>query len=152
MIIQSTRLGELDIADTDIINFPHGIPGFPEEKSFVAVVNDPDSPFSFLQSTTEAYLTFLIADPFTFFKDYEFVLDAAIDQELGISADKPPQVFVIATVKEKLADMTVNLLAPIVINSHASIGRQVVLEKTSYGTRHQLFPEGLMSQVAQGGR
>lgn len=152
MIIQSARFGELDIAETDIINFPHGIPGFPDEKSFVAVINDPDSPFSFLQSTTEAYLTFLLADPFTFFKDYEFVSDDAVDQELGISAEQPPQVFVIATVKEKMEDMTVNLLAPIVINSQKCIGRQIVLEKTAYGTRHPLFPDGLIQQAAQGGR
>ena len=152
MIIQSTRFGELTIAETDIINFPHGIPGFPNEKSFVAVDNDPDSPFSFLQSTKKAYLTFLLADPFTFFKDYEFVLDDAVDLELGISEDKPPQVFVIATVKEKLEDMTVNLLAPIVINNQKAIGRQIVLEKTAYGTRHQLFPDGLILQATQGGR
>ena len=153
MIIQSTRFGELDIVETDIINFPYGIPGFPDEKSFVSVVNDPDSPFSFLQSTQEAYLTFLVADPFTFFKDYEFVLDDEVDQELGISEEQPPQVFVIATVKEKMEDMTVNLLAPIVINSQKSIGRQIVLEKSVYGTRHQLFPNGLPQQQAvQGGR
>ena len=153
MIIQSTRFGELTIAETDIINFPHGIPGFPEEKSFVTVVNDPGSPFSFLQSTTEAYLAFLLADPFIFFKDYEFVLDDQVDLELGISKDQPPQVFVIATVREKLEEMTVNLLAPIVINNQKSIGRQIVLEKTAYGTRHQLFPYGLIEQqVTQGGR
>ena len=152
MIIQSIRLGELDIAETDIINFPHGIPGFPDEKNFVSVVNDPNSPFSFLQSTTEAYLTFLLADPFTFFKDYEFVLDDAVDQELGISEENPPQVFVIATAKEKIEDMTVNLLAPIVINSQKSIGRQVVLEQSTYRTRHPLFPDGVIPQASQGGR
>ena len=151
MIIQSKRFGELNIAETDIINFPHGIPGFPDEKSFVSVGNDPNSPFSFLQSTTEAYLTFLLADPFTFFKDYEFVLDDQVDLELGISEDKPPQVFVIATVKEKLEDMTVNLLAPIVISNQNCIGRQIVLEKTAYGTRHPLFPKGLILQATQGG-
>lgn len=144
MIIQSIRFGELNIAETDIINFPYGIPGFPDEKSFVNVINDPDSPFSFLQSTTEAYLTFLLADPFTFFKDYEFVLDDEVDRELGISPEEPPQVFVIATVQEKMEDMTVNLLAPIVINNRNNIGRQIVLEKSAYRTRHQVFPNGLI--------
>ncbi|MBP2628680.1 MAG: flagellar assembly protein FliW [Firmicutes bacterium] len=152
MIIQSSRFGELDITATDIINFPHGIPGFPNEKAFVAIVSDPDSPFSFLQSTTEANLTFLLADPFTFFKDYEFELDDEVARELGVSPEKPPQVFIIATVKEKLEDMTANLLAPVVINSHERIGRQIILDKSGYKTRHRLFPNGLPEQSAQGGR
>jgi len=152
MIIQSTRFGELDIATTDVINFPHGIPGFPDEKTFVAVVSDPDSPFSFLQSATEANLTFLLANPFTFFNDYEFILEDEAAQELRVSAEKPPQVFIIATLKAELADMTANLLAPLVINGQERIGRQIVLDKSNYGTRHPLFPNGLPKQAAQGGK
>ena len=152
MIIQSTRFGELDIADTDIITFPHGIPGFPDQKTFVSVISDPDSPFCFLQSATQAHLTFLLADPFTFFKDYEFVLDDSVAGELGVSQEKPPQVFIIATMKHKLEDMTVNLLAPIVINGHDRVGRQIILDNTDYGIRHPLFPDGLIQQAAQGGK
>ena len=152
MIIQSTRFGPLEIAETDIINFPHGIPGFPDEKTFAAVVSDPDSPFSFLQSTTEANLTFLLADPFTFFNDYEFTLDDEVARELGVSPEKPPQIFIIATVKEKLENMTVNLLAPLVINGQGRIGRQIVLDKSDYGTRQPLFPKGLTFQATQGGK
>jgi len=152
MIIQSTRFGELDIADTDIINFPHGIPGFPDQKTFVLVVSDPDSPFCFLQSATEAHLTFLLADPFAFFKEYEFVLDDSVAEELGVSQEKPPQVFIIATMKHKLQDMTVNLLAPIVINEQNCVGRQIILDKSDYGIRHQLFPDSLIQQAVQGGK
>ena len=150
MIIQSTRFGELEIAEIDIISFPHGIPGFPDEKKFVAVVSDPGNPFSYLQSAKEANLTFLLADPFTFFNDYEFSLDDAVAEELGVSPEKPPQVFIIATVKEKLEEMTVNLLAPLVINGQERIGRQIILDKSDYGTRQVLFPEGLPLQATGG--
>ena len=152
MIIQSTRFGALDIAETDLINFPHGIPGFPDEKRFVAVVSDSDTPFSYLQSATEANLTFLLADPFTFFNDYEFILDDEVAEELGVSLEKPPQVFIIATVKEKLEEMTVNLLAPLVINGQEGIGRQIILDNSDYGTRQPLFPNGLIPQAIQGGK
>ncbi|WP_378950663.1 flagellar assembly protein FliW [Pelosinus sp. sgz500959] len=152
MIIQSTRFGKLEIDESEIINFPHGIPGFPEEKKFILVANAPDSPFSFLQSTVEANLTFLLADPFVFFKEYEFKIDDEVTHELGLFSENPPQVFVIATVKEKLEDMTANLLAPVVINSQERIGRQIILEKTNYGTRHSLFPDGILQQDAQGGK
>lgn len=40
-----------------------------------------------------------------------------------------------------IANMTTNLLAPVVINRHSREARQVVLEKTQYTTKHRLFPE-----------
>lgn len=151
MIVQSTRFGKLEVDENEIITFTHGIPGFPEEKSFVLVADISYAPFSFLQSTIEKNLTFLVADPFLFFKEYEFKLEDEVMTELGISEDNPPQIFVIATVTEKIEKMTANLLAPLVINTVERVGRQVILEKTKYETRHPLFPNGLAQQDAQGG-
>ncbi|HWQ43949.1 MAG TPA: flagellar assembly protein FliW [Desulfosporosinus sp.] len=152
MKIESTRFGELEVADEQIINFPHGIPGFPDEKTFVYIVQDKESPFSFLQSTTEVHLSFLLADPFAFIQDYEFVLEDDVAEELGLSQENPPQVFLIASVKEKLVDMTVNLLAPVVVNRINRTGRQVILDKSEYSIRHKLFPDGLPKEAVKGGR
>lgn len=152
MKVKSTRFGELEVAEEQLFNFPHGIPGFPDEKTFVYMPHDAESPFSFLQSTTEANLTFLLADPFSFFKDYEFVLEDEVAKELGLSQENPPQVFLIATVKEKLADMTVNLLAPIVMNGVNCSGRQVILDKPEYSIRHKLFSDGLQTEEVKGGK
>lgn len=151
MKIESTRFGELEVAEEQLFKFPHGIPGFPDEKIFVFIPLDEESPFSFLQSTTEANLTFLLADPFAFFKDYEFVLEDEVVKELDLSQENPPQVFLIATVKGKLADMTVNLLAPLVMNGLNHTGRQVILDKPEYSIRHKLFPDGLPKEAVKGG-
>lgn len=152
MKIQSTRFGELEVAEEQLIRFSHGIPGFPEEKMFVYILQDVESPFSFLQSTVEANLTFLLVDPFAFFKDYEFVLEDEVTQELELSPENPPQIFVIATLKGKLAEMTVNLLAPLVIDGVNRSGRQVILDKTEYSISHKLFPNGLPQEALEGGR
>lgn len=47
MKIESTRFGELEVAEEQIINFPHGIPGFPDEKTFAYILQDDESPFLF---------------------------------------------------------------------------------------------------------
>lgn len=151
MKIKSTRLGELEVAEEQLIRFPHGIPGFPDEKTFMYLLLDEGSAFSFLQSVTEANLTFLLVDPFAFIPNYEFVLEDKDVAELGVSGENPPQVFVLATVKEKLADMTVNLLAPIVINGINHTGRQVVLDKPEYSICFRLFPDGLPLEAVKGG-
>jgi flagellar assembly factor FliW len=152
MKIESTRFGELEVAEEQLFSFPFGIPGFPEEKSFVYILHDAESPFSFLQSTTEANLTFLLVDPFAFFKDYEFVLDDEVAKELDLSLENLPQVLLIATVKTKVAEMTVNLLAPLVLNGVNRIGRQVILDKKEYSVCHKLFPDGLPKEAVKGGK
>lgn len=151
MIIESTRFGEVEVAEEQLIHFSYGIPGFPDEKTFVHIGHDDESPFSFLQSTTEVNLTFLLADPFAFIQDYEFVLEDDVTEELGLSLENPPQVFLIATVREKLVDMTVNLLAPVVVNGVNRTGRQVILDKQEYSIRHKLFPDGLPKEAVKGG-
>lgn len=151
MKIKSTRFSDLEVSEDQLINFPQGIPGFPNEKTFAYILQDEESPFSFFQSTTEANLTFLLADPFAFIRDYEFVLEDEVAEELGLSLENRPQVFLIATVKEKLADMTVNLLAPVVVNWINRKGRQVILDKPEYTIRHKLFPNGLPNEAVKGG-
>jgi len=152
MKIESTRFGELEVAEEQLVHFSYGIPGFPDEKTFVHLGHDAESPFSFLQSTTEVNLTFVLTDPFAFIKDYEFVLEDDVAEELDLSMENPPQVFLIATVKEKLADMTVNLLAPVVVNGVNRTGRQVILDKPEYSIRYKLFPDGLPVEATKGGQ
>ncbi len=153
MLVKSTRFGDLEVTEDQIIDFPYGIPGFPDEKRFVFLDYQPDSPFYFLQSAIEPNLTFLLIDPFSFFNDYEFALDDDAAAEIGLSRDNPPSVFNIATVKGGLETMTANLLAPVVINARDRKGRQIVLEKTDYPTRFVLFPDGLPEQrAAEGGK
>ncbi|EGW36519.1 flagellar assembly protein FliW [Desulfosporosinus sp. OT] len=150
MKIESTRFGKLEVAEEQVFNFPHGIPGFPDEKTFVHLHYEEGSPFSFLQSTTEGNLTFVLVDPFAFLPDYEFVLDDEIALEIGLSQQSPPQVFLIATVKGKLAEMTVNLLAPVVMNGVKRVGRQVILDKRDYSICHKLFPDGFPKEADKG--
>lgn len=152
MKIKSTRFGELEVSEEQIVKFQNGIPGFPNEKFFVLIPFDSNSPFSYLQSTLEADLTFILADPFAFFKDYEFNLNDEVVQELDLSQENPPQVFLITTMKERLADMTANLLAPIVINALTHTGRQVILDKSEYSIQHKLFPDGLPIETVKGGK
>ena len=146
MIVQSTRFGEMDIADEQILDFPHGMLGFPDEKKFALMEYKPESPFYFLQSVAEANLTFLLINPFAFFNDYEFAMDDALLAEIGVTAENPPSVFNIATVKDKLENMTVNLAGPVLVNIRDRQAVQLVIEKTEYPTRFPLFP------AAEGGK
>lgn len=142
MLIHSTRFGDIEVAADMIIRFPHGLPGFLEEREFAYLPTAADNPFAFLQSVTEPHLTFIVVDPFAFFTDYEFAIDDQIAYELGLSTDNRPQIMSIVSVPDNAEQMTANLLAPVIINTQTKTAIQMVLEKSPYTTRHRLFPEG----------
>lgn len=153
MLIQSTRFGEIKISDDSVISFPNGLPGFPAEKRFALLQQDADNPFAFLQSIVTPQLTFVIVEPFAFFKDYNFKLPDDFVQELKLSDNNPPRIYNIVTIRTDFENATANLLAPIIVNWHAKTAQQFILEKTEYTTRHKLFPDGLPKQkTAEGGK
>lgn len=138
--VKTLRFGEIEATEDHIIHFDEGIPAFEEETEFVIIIPDVEAPYAFLQSTKTQELAFLMARPFVFFPDYEFVLDDTVEAHLDIKDEKDVEVFTLVTVPDgDFSKMTANLLAPIVINNENRKGQQYVLEKTKYTTRHPLF-------------
>ncbi len=146
MIVNTTRFGELEIESSEIISFNQGIPGFELHKNYVLLELE-ETPFAYLQSTDDEGLAFVVVDPFIFFKSYEFELPSTAIEELEITDHEDVIIRSIVTVKEKIEEATLNLVAPIVVNNKRKSGKQVILNNTKYGTRHSIhFPV-----VAEGG-
>ena len=140
MLVQSTRFGELEVAEEQIMDFPEGLLGFPDDKKFALMEYKTESPFYILQSMVDPDLTFLMINPFAFFNDYDFNMDDMLMAEIGVTADNPPTVFNIATVRDKIENMTVNLAGPVLVNVRDRKAAQWVIEKTQFPTRYPLFP------------
>lgn len=151
MLIKSTRFGELNIPDDEILSFPSGLPGFSHEKYFAFLPYESGSPFAFLQSTLDENLSFLVVEPFVFFKEYTFELDDQTIEFLGLAEGNPPRILNIVSVPENLEEMTANLLAPLVVNWEARKAMQLILEKTEFTTRHRIFPNGFTCHAQEGG-
>ena len=140
--INTRRFGELEIEEQDVVRFADGIPAFEDEHEFVVLPYEEGTPYMFLQSMMTPELAFLMTDPFVFFPDYSFELDDENMEKLAInSMDDVLVCTLISVPRSGVADMTTNLLAPVVINRHTMQARQIVLEKTQYTTKHRLFPE-----------
>ncbi|SMF67210.1 flagellar assembly factor FliW [Paenibacillus uliginis N3/975] len=140
MIIHTSMWGELDTPESQIYNFPKGIPGFEEEHQF-ALIDEEDSPFVYMQSLKQKHLTFVMADPFLFYPDYEFDLPDTDAEELCI--DDAISVKCIITVREKIEESSINLLAPLVFNPQQRLGKQVVLQGVPYRTSHRLWNDSV---------
>jgi flagellar assembly factor FliW len=139
MLIDTVRFGEIEIQDTEIIAFPDGIPGFEKLNQFIIIKPNEELPFSFLQSVEEGAVAFIISNPFVFYPEYEFEISEITKQELSIEAEEDVLVWNIISIRDDLENATINLLAPIIVNTKDQVGKQVVLQGTDYSVKHKLI-------------
>lgn len=138
MIIETKYHGTQEIGPEDILKFDSGIPGFPEEKEFVLLPLD-ESTLSVLQSVETSEIGFVVADPFSFFPEYDFQLGESTVEQLKLSKPEDAVVFTILTVQDPFEKTTANLQAPVVINTKNNRAKQVILNEGNYKTKHPLF-------------
>ena len=139
--IMTSRFGEIEAAEDAVIHFAAGIPAFEEEHEFLIIPYEEDSPYVFLQSVKTPELAFLMTMPLAFFPDYEFTIDDEVEQELGLTSPEEVLIYAVLTLSgTEIRDLTANLIAPIVINAKTRKGKQIVLDRSSYTTKHRLFP------------
>ena len=128
MLINTKFLGEVEIKESEIVSFNQGLPGFPEYKKFILLSLDADLPLALLQSTEEATIGFVVAFPFAFKQDYAFDLSEEDKEDLHIEKEEEVLTYSIVTLQETFVDSTINLLAPVIINTNKKLGKQIVLQ------------------------
>jgi len=139
MEINTKYHGILNVEETDFIHFEHGIPGFVDEKEFIFLPMDAESPFYIMQSKQTSELGFIVTNPFYFFKEYEFDLPKRDKEVLKINNEEDIQLFTILSVKEPFSETTANLKAPIIVNHKSKLAKQVILNETPYTTKHKIL-------------
>lgn len=129
---------EIEVNKEDIILFGSGIPGFPHEKEFIILPLGTDSPFSILQSVNNVELGFVVTEPFSFYKEYEFDLEESVINQLNIKGKSDIIIYSIVTIGESLSTSTINLQAPVIISEREKLGKQAILNTETYHTKHPL--------------
>lgn len=138
MNIATSRFGTIDCPEQALLAVPAGILGFPASTRYVVLDHDRDVPFKWLQSVDEPALAFVIADPVLFAPEYRVVLLEQDTRDLGVRSSDDLLIFVIVTIPlDDPIRFTANLRGPVVVNRHARIGKQVILQE-DYPTRAPL--------------
>ncbi|MEK4497060.1 flagellar assembly protein FliW [Ureibacillus sp. FSL W8-0352] len=128
MQIHTKFLGEVEIQEEEVITLTSGLLGFEEYTKYVLLPLDKDSPLAIFQSIEESQIGFVVAYPFAFKKDYAFDISEVDRKELQVEKEEDVIAYSIVTLKEPFEESTLNLLAPIVINSVKKCGKQIVLQ------------------------
>lgn len=132
-MIHSERLGEVDCEESSSLSFPAGLLGFESETSFAIVPVDDDGVYSWLQSTGDPSLAFLVTSPHFFFADYEPEVNDAEVAELDLRDPSETLLLCLLTIDGDA--LTANLMGPLVVNTRTRVARQVVLNDARWGTR-----------------
>lgn len=142
MMIESTHFGEIEINEENILDFEEGIPGFEDIHRFGIInIDDPQSPFKWIQAIESPELAFALVDPFAIKKDYDFELNDECVNSLGIENSSDVAVFSIVVIPEDVNRISMNLKAPIIINTTNKKAAQIILDTDKYTVRHFILDE-----------
>jgi flagellar assembly factor FliW len=135
MKIETTRFGSLELDTQKIIHFPHGLIGFPEEKSFVMVNHRGLDTLAWLQSTSSPGIALPVVGVQAFAPHYPDVSLEDAARRAGLEGAPDDMAALVVLCATPQAPVTVNLMAPIIVNAATWTGVQVILEGTKFTTR-----------------
>jgi len=149
MLLKTKYFGEIEISEKDILKFDSGLPGFEQLKEYILLGSeDETSPFKWLQSVDEPEVAFAIANPFLIVRDYDFELSNENAKRLVIEKGEDIAIYVIVVVPEEFKKMSMNLKAPLIINSKNKRGAQIILDTDKYTVRHYILDELRRQEVS----
>ncbi len=124
--VRSRRFGDFAVPGDRVLHFPQGLIGFPRVRRFVILDHRPGSPFKWMLCLDQPDVAFAVVEPMDFVPDYRAPIALAA-RTLGTD---PADIglFVIVTIPSDPTAMTVNLMAPVVVDIRTRISRQLVLE------------------------
>lgn len=137
-----TRLfGEIDIEDDKIIHMENGMIGFPDMQKFALIFDEEkgdEAKIMWLQSMDEPEMAFPVMRPELVMPEYNPTVNDEVLEPLGTMTDE--NIFVVATLTA-VADVkknSVNLKAPIIINTETRKGCQIIVED-DYPVKYNIY-------------
>ena len=130
MKIKTTRFGEIEFPESDIITFPDGILGFPRENKYVFIDTNPDGLLKWLQSLNDPELAFVVCDPTIIDSEYLSKIKGCINNKI---------VVVIMCIPEDYTKMTANMKGPILIDKNTKEAEQIVLVDPEFDSHYKIF-------------
>lgn len=134
--------GDIDIEDDKVIVLEKGMIGLPDFKHFALVFDEEkgleNSKIMWLQSLDDGDTAFPVMMPNLIKDDYKPTVADELLAALGDLNEENTFILVTVTVPENPKDFTVNLKAPIVINSDNKRGIQVIAEE-DYPVKYKVY-------------
>jgi flagellar assembly factor FliW len=139
--VNTTRFGELQVNQEDIINFSEGVLGFENLRQFFVVDPGDSTLILWLQSIEDSKIAFPIIEPKIFKPDYIAKLLPADMNSVHLESVADAKIYSILTIPSNITEMSANLKAPIVINNNKKIAKQIVLQDNKLSVKFEMYKE-----------
>ena len=136
--VKSSRFGEFVVPLATVIEFPHGIIGFPTQKRYIMLEHKP--PFCWLQCVDDPQLAFVVIDGMGMVDLYDLKVPFA-DSECDFMGEDEYAILLIVTVRDDPSQTTANTQAPVFVNMKNRKGLQVIYDDPNLTTRQLIFGE-----------
>ena len=136
--IQTKFHGKIEVDLSKAWHFPKGLPGFEEEEEFVILPIGDNQEFQVMQSTKEAGVAFVVANPYKFVEGYDIKIDEPTVDLLEVKSPEELMVLGIVFIKEPFEESTINLQAPLLFHTNNRKAKQMVLNDKRYLIKHPI--------------
>jgi flagellar assembly factor FliW len=132
------------------LTFPGGLIGLSDLKQFKLQQSVDMIPVALLHSKDEKGLSFIVADPNSWFHEYKF--DISDEDMAAIKATRVEDLIVLSIVNvvSDPFQVTANMVSPLVINPASKLGIQLVLEQSPYMARQPLSLKTITVTLKEG--
>ena len=137
----TTRFGEIDFKESEVILLPKGVLGFSQLARYVILERKEFAPFKWLQSVEDPNVAFVITRPLDLFPNFKLEINEKELEELNYTNSRDLVTYVIVTVPHDPSQASADLLGPLVINSKKRLAKQAVMPNSPYTTKHYLLDE-----------
>ncbi|MGN0350657.1 MAG: flagellar assembly protein FliW [Roseburia sp.] len=138
----NTRLfGEIDIEEEKIITLESGMIGFPDMQKFALIFDDEkgeEAKVMWLQSMDDPQVAFPVMRPEIVMPEYNPTVNDEVLEPLGKMDEENLFVVVTVTAVSDVKKNSVNLKAPIIINTETKKGCQIIVED-DYPVKYNIY-------------
>ncbi|PPK92144.1 flagellar assembly factor FliW [Kineococcus xinjiangensis] len=121
------------------IEFVAPMMGLPDHTKYDLQPLDDNGILFSLRCEEDPDLRLILADPMSFYPDYEPVIDREMADSLGLDTEEDAAVLAVVNPGQKLEEATINLMAPVVLNHKSHRAAQAVLTGSDFPLRAPLM-------------
>ncbi len=141
MLVQTKFFGEIDLPEEKIVTLVRGFIGLEQYKKYTILYDceKEEANISWFQSVEEPTLALPVIKPWLVKEDYDPVVEDELLTGLGDLTEENLVILLTMTVPEDIKQMSVNLMAPIIINADTRKGTQIVVENADYEVKYKIY-------------
>lgn len=151
MVEVNTRVfGKIAVEDEKIIRFDNGILGFPNLKDFTLIFDvdkGNDAAIKWLQSLDEPSFALPVMNPDLVIPGYTPVFPEELLSPLGEDLEAHEKIILVTvTVPKDITKTTVNLKAPIIVNTDNMKAVQLICDEETFSIKYAIYDKLMAKQ------